>query len=79
MDDNKFGDFPQDDWCKARSGGTDVMCVWRQIDYSMEAEQGKPIYDLVRTRRKPTGCKRDVLRFDGRQFVKQPQQLAVKR
>ena len=79
VDDNEFGEFPQDDWCEARAGGTDVMCVWRQIDYSMEAEQGKPIYDLVRTRRKPTGCKRDVLRFDGRQFVKQPQQLAVKR
>lgn len=79
VDDGKYGEFPQDDWCKARGGSNEVICAWRQIDYSVQADPGKPIYYLVRTRRKPSGLKRDVLRFDGKQFVKQPEQLAIRR
>jgi hypothetical protein len=70
VDDDKYGEFPQDDWCKARAGEMDVMCVWREIDYGMQPVAGKEIYDLVRTRRTPSGVKRQVWRFNGEQFVK---------
>jgi hypothetical protein len=69
VDDDKYGEFPQDDWCKVRAGELDVMCVWREIDYAMQPGTGKEMYDLVRTRRKPNGVKREVWRFAGNRFV----------
>jgi hypothetical protein len=76
VDDDKYGEFPQDDWCKTKVGEFDVMCVWREIDYSVRAEEGKQVYDLLRTRRTPTGVKQDVWRFDGERFAKVPKQQA---
>lgn len=74
VDDDKYGEFPQDDWCKQRAGEMDVMCTWREIDYTMHAEEGKQVYDMVRTRRLPNGAKQEVWRFNGDRFVKTAQQ-----
>lgn len=76
VDDDKYGEFPQDDWCKAKAGEFDLMCVWREIDYSMHPEDAKQVYDLMRTRRTPAGVKQDVWRFDGERFSKMAKQQA---
>ena len=70
VDDDKYGEFPQDDWCKVRAGELDVLCVWREIDYAMHPQEGKQVYDLVKTRRTPTGVEQESWRFDGQGFVK---------
>jgi len=77
VDDDKYGEFPQDDWCKVRSGELDVMCVWREIDYAMHPAPGKDVYDLVKTRRTPKGVTLAVWRFNGEQFAKSTQQQTV--
>lgn len=70
VDEDKYGEFPQDDWCKSRAGELDVMCVWREIDFAMQPAAGKEIYDLVRTERRPAGkVARSTLRFNGTEFV----------
>jgi hypothetical protein len=77
VDDDKYGEFPQDDWCKVRSAELDVMCVWREIDYAMQPAEGKQVYDLVKTRRTPKGVKLEVWRFNGERFAKAAQQQSV--
>jgi hypothetical protein len=77
VDDDKYGEFPQDDWCKQRTGELDVMCIWREIDYSMHAEEAKQVYDMVRTRRMPNGVKLEIWRFEGERFAKATQQASV--
>lgn len=77
VDDDKYGEFPQDDWCKQRAGELDVMCTWREIDYSMHAEEGKQIYDMVRTRRTPNGVKQETWQFNGERFTKAMKQSSA--
>jgi hypothetical protein len=80
IDDGKYGEFPQDDWCKDRAGEMDVICVWRQIDYAMQPAPGKEIYDMVKTRRTPKAVGMWVWRFNGERFMKstQPQTMTGK-
>jgi hypothetical protein len=77
VDDDKYGEFPQDDWCKVRTAELDVMCVWREIDYALQPAEGKQVYDLVKTRRTPKGVKLEVWRFNGERFAKAAQQQSV--
>lgn len=77
VDDDKYGEFPQDDWCKGRTGELDVTCLWREIDFAMQPAEGKQVYDLVKTRRTPKGANLEVWKFDGHQFAKSKQKQLV--
>jgi hypothetical protein len=77
VDDDKYGEFPQDDWCKVKAGELDVICVWQQVDFAMQPVEGKQVYDLVKTRRTPKGANLSVWKFNGEQFVKSNQKQSV--